>query len=151
VERANDGFQRTCAKSGVLTVWSPNSLEEIKQLWQREPDNNVVFRAATRDIEEYPPEIQTVIKEEAERRRRALEQEQEREKAFVVKRVLLAEGLGRSIGLCLAVVIPSGILSLVFGSEVWGMAAIMIVAALIKIWKPKKFKNPDDAETPRGH
>ncbi len=43
-------------------------LEEVKRLWRREPDDDMVFRAANQDIEEYPPEIQTIIKEEAERR-----------------------------------------------------------------------------------
>jgi hypothetical protein len=43
-------------------------LEEVRKLWWQEPDDNRVFRAATEDIEEYPPEIQTIIKEEAERR-----------------------------------------------------------------------------------
>ena len=43
-------------------------LEEVKRLWRQEPDDNMVFRAANQDIEEYPPEIQTIIKEEAERR-----------------------------------------------------------------------------------
>jgi len=44
------------------------NLEEIRKLWQQEPDDNRLFRAATEDIEEYPPEIQTIIKEEAVRR-----------------------------------------------------------------------------------
>ena len=44
------------------------SLEEAIELWRREPDDNVVFKAATEDLEEYPLEIQAVIKEEAERR-----------------------------------------------------------------------------------
>jgi len=46
--------------------------EEVKELWKQEPDDNIVFRAATKDIEEYPQEIQSIIKEEAERRRAAL-------------------------------------------------------------------------------
>lgn len=54
----NQGFQR-----------NRYDLEEVRQLWQQEPDDNRVFRAATEDIEEYPLEIQTVIKEEAEQRR----------------------------------------------------------------------------------
>lgn len=44
-------------------------LEEIRKLWQQEPDDSMVFKAANQDIEEYPPEIQAIIKEEAERRR----------------------------------------------------------------------------------
>jgi len=44
-------------------------LEEVRQLWQQEPDDNRVFRASTEDIEGYPLEIQAIIKEEAERRR----------------------------------------------------------------------------------
>jgi len=46
------------------------SIQEIKELWRQEPDDNAVFKAATEDIEEYSPEIQAVIKEEAERRRK---------------------------------------------------------------------------------
>lgn len=46
------------------------SLEEARELWRQEPDDNVIFKAATEDIEEYSPEIQAVIKEEAKRRRR---------------------------------------------------------------------------------
>jgi cation transport ATPase len=46
------------------------SLEEARELWRQEPDDNVIFKAVTENIEEYPPEIQAVIKEEAERRRR---------------------------------------------------------------------------------
>jgi predicted phage tail protein len=52
-------------------------LEEVRKLWRREPDDNRVFRAATEDIEEYPPEIQTIIKEEAEQRRKVIQQEHE--------------------------------------------------------------------------
>ena len=44
------------------------NLEEAKELWRQEPDDNNVFRAAAEDIEEYPPEVQAVIKEEAKRR-----------------------------------------------------------------------------------
>lgn len=47
------------------------NLEEAEQLWRQEPDDNKVFRAATEDIEEYPREIQAVIKEEAKRRHEA--------------------------------------------------------------------------------
>lgn len=54
---------------------SEYSIEEIKKLWQQEPDE-VVLKAATKDKEEYPPEIQVVIEEEAQRRRQA-QQEQE--------------------------------------------------------------------------
>ena len=46
-------------------------LEKVKELWEQEPDDNRVFRAATEDIEEYPPEVQAIIKEEAKRRRKA--------------------------------------------------------------------------------
>ena len=47
------------------------NLERAKELWRQEPDDSVVFKAATEDIEEYPSEIQDVIKEEAERRRKS--------------------------------------------------------------------------------
>lgn len=44
-------------------------LEEVRKLWQQEPNDKNVFKAANQDIDEYPPEIQNIIKEEAERRR----------------------------------------------------------------------------------
>jgi len=46
------------------------NIEEVKELWRQEPDDNIVFRAATEDIEGYAPEVQAVIKAEAERRRK---------------------------------------------------------------------------------
>lgn len=45
-------------------VKSEYSIEEIKKLWQKEPDE-VVLKAATEDKKEYPPDIYAVIKEEA--------------------------------------------------------------------------------------
>ena len=56
------------------------NIEEVKELWRQEPDDKAILRAATKDIEEYPPEIQAVIKKEAERRRIANEAEKERQK-----------------------------------------------------------------------
>lgn len=53
------------------------NLEKTRELWRQEPDDNAVFKAATEDIEEYPPEIQSVIKEEAERRRKINETAEE--------------------------------------------------------------------------
>jgi len=53
------------------------SIQEVKELWRQEPDDKAVFKAATEDIEEYPPEIQAVIKEEAERRRKLNEKAEE--------------------------------------------------------------------------
>ncbi len=62
------------------------SIQEVKELWRQEPDDNAVFKAATDDIEEYPPEIQAVIKEEAERRRRLIETaEEDRKKSRLLK------------------------------------------------------------------
>ena len=115
-----------------------NSIEEAKELWQQEPDDSVVFRAATEDIDEYPPEVQAIIREESERRK-SLNAERERkqkESACAIKatRTKIAE----SIGVSLSILIPCGILSLLFGNTVWGIGGIMLVAALIKIWKPKK-------------
>jgi len=46
------------------------NIEEVKELWRQEPDDNIVFRAATEDIEGYALEVQAVIKAEAERRRK---------------------------------------------------------------------------------
>ncbi|MHC4075740.1 MAG: hypothetical protein ACYSRZ_04925 [Planctomycetota bacterium] len=46
------------------------NIEKVKELWRQEPNDDAIFKAATEDIEEYPPEIQAVIKEEVERRRR---------------------------------------------------------------------------------
>jgi len=54
-----------------------DSIEEVKELWRKEPNDDVVFRAANEDIEEYPPEVQKIIKEEAERRRKVIQQEYE--------------------------------------------------------------------------
>ena len=44
-------------------------LEEVRKLWRQETDDDRVFRAATKDLEEYSTETQTIIKEEADRRR----------------------------------------------------------------------------------
>ncbi|MFC1739295.1 DUF805 domain-containing protein [Planctomycetota bacterium] len=44
--------------------------EQARELWRQEPDDNAVFKAANEDIEEYPTEIQDVIKKEAELRRK---------------------------------------------------------------------------------
>ena len=49
------------------------NLERAKELWRQEPNDNSVFKAEIEDIEEYPPEIQNVIREEAERRRKLIE------------------------------------------------------------------------------
>ena len=49
------------------------NLERAKELWRQEPNDNAVFKAEIEDIEEYPPEIQNVIREEAERRRKLIE------------------------------------------------------------------------------
>lgn len=49
------------------------NIEEVKELWQHEPNDNAVFKAEIEDIEEYPPEIQNVIRGEAERRRKLIE------------------------------------------------------------------------------
>lgn len=54
-----------------------NNLEKTRELWRQEPDDNAIFKAATEDIEEYTPEIQAVIKEEAERRRKINEKAEE--------------------------------------------------------------------------
>jgi len=43
---------------------SEYSIEKIKKLWQQEPDE-VILKAATKDKEEYPPDIYAVIEEEA--------------------------------------------------------------------------------------
>jgi hypothetical protein len=45
------------------------NMEEARKLWHQEPDDNRVYRAADKDINEYPPEIQAIIKEEADNRR----------------------------------------------------------------------------------
>lgn len=44
-----------------------SDLEEAKRLWQQESDR-YVLKAATEDIEEYPPEVRAIINEEAIRR-----------------------------------------------------------------------------------
>lgn len=49
------------------------NLERARKLWRQEPNDNAVFKAEIEDIEEYPPEIQNVIREEAERRRKLIE------------------------------------------------------------------------------
>jgi len=45
------------------------NMEEARKLWHQEPDDNRVYMAADKDIKEYPPEIQAIIKEEADNRR----------------------------------------------------------------------------------
>ena len=125
-------------------------MEEIKGLWKQEPDDNRVFRAATEDIKEYAPEVQTVIKEEAERRRKANEAEKERQKRVITTRVSAPVGIAESIGISLSIVLSVVVVRLVFGgslAKLLGMAGIMIVASLIKIWKPKKeIKDDKDVE-----
>lgn len=44
-----------------------NSLDEIKELWEKETDNYLV-KAATVDLQEYSPEIQEIIKNEVKKR-----------------------------------------------------------------------------------
>jgi len=39
------------------------SIQDVKELWRQEPEDNAVFKAATEDIEEYPPEIQAAVAE----------------------------------------------------------------------------------------
>lgn len=55
---------------------SEHSIEEIKKLWQQEP-GEVVLKAVTEDKEEYPPEIQNIIQEEAVKRGLLEERRQE--------------------------------------------------------------------------
>jgi len=43
------------------------SLDEVRQLWRETPDN-ALKKAATKNLAEYPPEIQQIIQEEAKRR-----------------------------------------------------------------------------------
>ena len=116
------------------------NIEEVKELWQQEPDDNRVFRAATEDIKEYAPEVQEVIKEEAERRRKANEAEKQK---FTTRRISAVEGITASIVSLLSFIIIAALLSLLFGHKIWGAAGIMWVAALIKIWKPKKVIKDD--------
>jgi hypothetical protein len=40
-------------------------LEQVRNLWRQEPEDSAVLRAATDEIDEYPPEIQGIILEEA--------------------------------------------------------------------------------------
>jgi len=47
---------------------SQYSIEEIKKLWQQEPRDDYVLKAATGDKAEYPLEVQSIIEEEAIRR-----------------------------------------------------------------------------------
>lgn len=44
-------------------------LEKARELWRQEPDDERVFRAAMNDIDEYPPDIQVIIRQEAAYRR----------------------------------------------------------------------------------
>lgn len=74
-------------------TWKNYNTEEVKELWKQEPDDNIVFRAATEDIEEYPQEIQSIIKEEAERRRTALANAKPIPKKTVVQKALSSVGL----------------------------------------------------------
>ncbi len=52
------------------------SLQEIRKLWQQEMDK-YVLEAATKDINEYPPDVRTVIQEEALKRGLLKEKNQE--------------------------------------------------------------------------
>jgi len=103
------------------------NIEEVKELWKQEPDDNIVFRAATKDIEEYPQEIQSIIKEEAERRRAALANAKPIPKKTVVQKALSSVGLDYDpeeskdlrgaeglIGLSLGAAILSASITLVF-------------------------------------
>jgi len=96
------------------------NIEEVKELWKQEPDDNIVFKAATEDVEEYPPEIQSIIKEEAERRREA----QLGEKGLSV----------RWLNFYVNVRIPLGIVVSVIGLIVFALSAndtIALIVALI--------------------
>ena len=44
-----------------------NSLDEVKECWEKETDNYLV-KAATIDLHEYPPEVQEIIKNEVKKR-----------------------------------------------------------------------------------
>lgn len=82
------------------------SLEEARELWRQEPDDNVIFKAATEDIEEYSPEIQAVIKEEAERRRRLNETVEEgyRKSGKQCARTIAEYKKKANIGIALAII-----------------------------------------------
>ena len=69
------------------------NIKEVEELWKQEPDDNIVFKAATEDIEEYPPEIQAIIKEESERRRIAQANVKPTLKKTVVQKALSSIGL----------------------------------------------------------
>lgn len=68
-------------------------LEEAKKLWAREPDDNRVFMAASVDINEYPPDIQAIIKEEADKRR-AIQSEQSKSNESPKKQNTFLSDLG---------------------------------------------------------
>ena len=44
------------------------NIEEAKRLWQEEPEDKAILRAATENINEYPAEIQAIIQGEAKKR-----------------------------------------------------------------------------------
>ena len=46
-------------------VTKKNNLDEVEELWRKEPNDDYVLKAATEDKNEYPPKVQTIIEEEA--------------------------------------------------------------------------------------
>ena len=95
------------------------NIEEVKELWKKEPDDSIVFKAATEDIDEYPLEIQSIIKEEADRRREA----QVEEKGFS----------NRWLDFYVNVRIPLGIVVSVIGLIVFALSVNDPIALLVTL------------------
>ena len=128
------------------------NLEEVEELWHQEPDDNKVFRTATEDTEEYPPEVQAVIKEEAKRRREAKTQRNTipKQKKVKVYRVLVGIlsicGMCGSLSYALQCVLQEGIIVLSYAAVVdtlFGFVInIFLWAGLILLWRADKNEYP---------
>jgi hypothetical protein len=105
-------------------------LEEVRQLWQQEPDDNRVFRAATEDIEEYPLEVQTIIKEEAERRRIAQANTEPIPKQTMAQKAFSSVGLDYDHEETKDLESANRLINLAFGAAVFS-ASITLVFSVI--------------------
>ncbi len=120
------------------------NIEEVKELWKREPDDDRVFRAATEDIDDYSPEVRAVIKAEAKRRREAQAVESDtnkvKEKLQKVIKSLIVVTIVIACGVIVYDHVNERTISMIGGG--------IILMSLAAIWKPKKLTK-DEQEKPK--
>ena len=136
-------------RKGYKLAVKKYNLEEVEELWRHEPDSNKVFRAATEDIDEYPPEIQAVIKEEAERRREAKPQrntipKQKKVKVYrVLGRILSIYGIIGYIAYVLKKIVEVATIAAIIDALFMFVFNIFLWAGLILLWRADKNEYPD--------